>query len=48
MRLPYGKDNVQVDGFNYEENVDGTDPKSIFGGTRLALGSRLDAVVRPV
>jgi len=42
MRLPYGKDNVQVDGFNYEENVDGTDHKKyLWGNAAWALGSRL-------
>jgi type VI secretion system protein ImpC len=42
MRLPYGKDNVQVDGFNYEENVDGTDhTKYLWGNAAWALGSRL-------
>jgi len=42
MRLPYGKDNVQVDGFNYEESVDGTDhSKYLWGNAAWALGSRL-------
>src|SRR5256886_2450042 len=42
MRLPYGKDNVQVDGFNYEENVDGTDhTKYLWGNAAWALGARL-------
>src|SRR6266852_9683482 len=42
MRLPYGKDNVQVDGFNYEENVDGTDhSKYLWGNAAWALGARL-------
>src|SRR5271169_3758710 len=42
MRLPYGKDNVQVDGFNYEENVDGTDhSKYLWGNAAWALGSKL-------
>src|SRR6478672_3702592 len=42
MRLPYGEDNVQVDGFNYEENVDGTDHKKyLWGNAAWALGSRL-------
>lgn len=42
MRLPYGKDNVQVDGFNYEENVDGTDHnKYLWGNAAWALGARL-------
>lgn len=29
MRLPYGKDNVPIEEFAYEENVDGTDRKSV-------------------
>jgi type VI secretion system protein ImpC len=42
MRLPYGKDNVQVDGFNYEESVDGTDhSKYLWGNAAWALGSKL-------
>src|SRR5690349_934844 len=42
MRLPYGKDNVQVDGFNYEESVDGTDhSKYLWGNAAWALGARL-------
>jgi type VI secretion system protein ImpC len=34
MRIPYGKDGKQVDGFNYEEGVDGTDHPSTSGGMR--------------
>jgi type VI secretion system protein ImpC len=42
MRLPYGRDNVQVEGFSYEENVDGTDhTKYLWGNAAWALGSRL-------
>jgi type VI secretion system protein ImpC len=42
IRLPYGKDNVQVDGFNYEENVDGTDhSKYLWANAAWALGARL-------
>ncbi|HXS97012.1 MAG TPA: type VI secretion system contractile sheath large subunit [Candidatus Limnocylindrales bacterium] len=42
MRLPYGKDGVQVDGFNYEEAVDGTDhSKYLWGNAAYALGTRL-------
>src|SRR6202790_1983739 len=42
MRLPYGKNNVQVDGFNYEENVDGTDhTKYLWGNAAYALGARV-------
>src|SRR5713226_1584371 len=42
MRLPYGKDNVQVDGFNYEENVDGTHlSKHLCGTATYPLGARL-------
>jgi len=42
MRLPYGQDTVPVDGFNYEEGVDGTDhEKYLWGNAAWALGSRL-------
>ena len=42
MRLPYGKDGVPVDGFNYEEAVDGADhDKYLWGNAAYALGARL-------
>ena len=42
MRLPYGKDTKPVDGFNYEEGVDGTDhSKYLWGNAAYALGTRL-------
>jgi type VI secretion system protein ImpC len=42
MRLPYGKDNVPVEEFNYEEGVDGTDhSKYLWGNAAWALGARL-------
>ncbi len=42
MRLPYGKDTKPVDGFNYEEGVDGTDhTKYLWGNAAYALGARL-------
>jgi len=42
MRLPYGKDTAQVDAFNYEEGVDGTDhSKYLWGNAAYALGARL-------
>jgi len=42
MRLPYGKDSKTVDGFDYEENVDGTDhSKYLWGNAAYALGTRL-------
>jgi type VI secretion system protein ImpC len=42
MRLPYGKDSKTVDGFNYEESVDGTDhSKYLWGNAAYALGTRL-------
>jgi type VI secretion system protein ImpC len=42
MRLPYGKNGVQVDGFNFEENVDGTDhSKYLWGNAAYALGARM-------
>jgi type VI secretion system protein ImpC len=42
MRLPYGKSGTQIDGFNYEEGVDGTDhDKYLWGNAAFALGARL-------
>jgi type VI secretion system protein ImpC len=42
MRLPYGKGGVPVDGFNYEEGVDGTDhSKYLWSNAAYALGARL-------
>lgn len=42
MRLPYGKDSKTVDGFDYEEAVDGTDhSKYLWGNAAYALGTRL-------
>jgi type VI secretion system protein ImpC len=42
MRLPYGKAGTQIDGFNYEEGVDGTDhDKYLWGNAAYALGARL-------
>jgi type VI secretion system protein ImpC len=42
MRVPYGKNGVQVDGFNYEEAVDGSDhSKYLWGNAAYALGARL-------
>lgn len=42
MRLPFGRDNVPVDAFNYEEGVDGTDhTKYLWGNAAYALGARL-------
>jgi type VI secretion system protein ImpC len=42
MRLPYGKETKPVDGFNYEEGVDGTDhSKYLWGNAAYALGARL-------
>ncbi len=42
MRLPYGKETVPVEGFNYEEGVDGSDhDKYLWGNAAWALGSRL-------
>jgi type VI secretion system protein ImpC len=41
-RLPYGKDTKPVDGFNYEEGVDGTDhSKYLWGNAAYALAARL-------
>jgi type VI secretion system protein ImpC len=42
MRLPYGRDGIQIDGFNYEEGVDGSDhSKYLWGNAAYALGARL-------
>jgi len=42
MRLPYGKTGVQIDGFNYEEGVDGSDhSKYLWGNAAYCLGARL-------
>jgi type VI secretion system protein ImpC len=42
MRLPYGKDNVSLEAFNNEENVDGTDhSKYLWSNAAFALGARL-------
>ena len=42
MRLPYGKNGAQVDTFNYEEAVDGTDhSKYLWGNAAYALATRL-------
>jgi type VI secretion system protein ImpC len=42
MRLPYGKDTSPVEGFNYEESVDGTDhSKYLWGNAAYALATRL-------
>lgn len=42
MRLPYGKDNIPVEAFGFEEEVDGTDnSKYLWGNASYALGARL-------
>jgi type VI secretion system protein ImpC len=42
LRLPYGKANKQIEAFNYEEGVDGTDhSKYLWGNASWALGARL-------
>jgi len=42
MRLPYGADNVPVEAFNYEEDVDGTNHDNyLWGNAAYALGARL-------
>ena len=42
MRLPYGKANVPVESFDFEEKVDGTDHNSyLWGNAAYALGTRL-------
>jgi type VI secretion system protein ImpC len=41
-RLPYGKETVPVEAFNYEEDVDGTDhSKYLWTNAAYALGTRL-------
>src|SRR5580698_4554952 len=42
MRLPYGKDTKQIDAFDYEESVDGSDhSKYLWSNAAYALGARL-------
>ena len=42
IRLPYGKNGATVDGFNYEEGVDGTDhSKYLWSNAAYSLGARL-------
>src|SRR5271170_1463010 len=42
MRAPYGKDNITVEAFNYEEKVDGTDHKKyLWGNAAYAFTARL-------
>jgi type VI secretion system protein ImpC len=42
MRLPYGKETKQIEAFNYEEGVDGSDhTKYLWGNAAWALGARL-------
>ncbi len=42
MRLPYGRNHKQIEGFAYEEGVDGTDhSKYLWGNAAFALGARL-------
>lgn len=42
MRLPYGRENVPVEAFNFEEDVDGRDHrKYLWGNAAYAFGTRL-------
>jgi len=42
MRLPYGRDTAPVEGFNFEEAVDGTDhSKYLWGNAAYALASKM-------
>src|ERR1700742_4041218 len=42
MRVPYGKDTKQVDAFDYEEAVDGSDhSKYLWGNAAYGLGARI-------
>ena len=44
MRLPYGKNGATIEGFNYEEGVDGSEHnKYLWGNAAWALGARLTA-----
>ena len=42
LRLPYGRDTAPVEGFNFEEGVDGTDhSKYLWGNSAFALASKM-------
>jgi type VI secretion system protein ImpC len=42
MRLPYGKETAPVEGFNFEEGVDGSDhSKYLWGNAAFALASKM-------
>ena len=42
MRLPYGRDTAPIEGFNFEEGVDGTDhSKYLWGNAAYALASKM-------
>src|SRR6202158_3663462 len=42
MRLPYGRETAPVEGFNFEEGVDGTDhSKYLWGNSAFALASKM-------
>ena len=42
LRVPYGKSGTQIEAFNYEEGVDGTDhSKYLWGSAAWALGARI-------
>jgi len=42
MRLPYGRDTAPVEGFNFEEGVDGTDhSRYLWGNAAYALAARM-------
>jgi type VI secretion system protein ImpC len=42
MRVPYGKDNKQIEAFDFEESVDGSDhSKYLWGNAAYALGARI-------
>jgi type VI secretion system protein ImpC len=44
MRLPYGKNGASIEGFNYEEGVDGSEHnKYLWGNAAWSLGARLTA-----
>ena len=49
MRLPYGKETKQVEGFGFEEHVDGSDHnKYLWGNAAFALAARMSQRLRLV
>jgi len=49
MRLPYGKETKQVEGFGFEEHVDGSDHnKYLWGNSAFALAAADEPSLRVV